>query len=74
MPYLYKSIMNDLGRLPPIRGGHRGVEELRDEDAEPTENQAPPVPDLLEADFVEAGARCCSRPADVWRTPPPKRR
>ena len=31
-----------------------GVEELRDEDAEPTENQAPPVPDLLEADFVEA--------------------
>ena len=53
MPYLYKSIMNDLEDYRLYVAGI-GVEELRDEDAEPTENQAPPVPDLLEADFVEA--------------------
>ena len=53
MPYLYKSIMNDLEDYRLHVAGI-GVEELRDEDAEPTENQAPPVPDLLEADFVEA--------------------
>ena len=53
MPYLYKSIMNDLEDYRLYVAG-LGVEELRDEDAEPTENQAPPVPDLLEADFVEA--------------------
>ena len=53
MPYLYKSIMNDLEDYRLYVVGI-GVEELRDEDAEPTENQAPPVPDLLEADFVEA--------------------
>ena len=53
MPYLYKSIMNDLEDYRRYVAGI-GVEELRDEDAEPTENQAPPVPDLLEADFVEA--------------------
>ena len=53
MPYLYKSIMNDLDDYRLYVAGI-GVEELRDEDAEPTENQAPPVPDLLEADFVEA--------------------
>lgn len=53
MPYLYKSIMNDLEDYRLYVAGIR-VEELRDEDAEPTENQAPPVPDLLEADFVEA--------------------
>ena len=53
MPYLYKSIMNDLEDYHLYVAGI-GVEELRDEDAEPTENQAPPVPDLLEADFVEA--------------------
>ena len=53
MPYLYKSIMNDLEDYRLNVAGI-GVEELRDEDAEPTENQAPPVPDLLEADFVEA--------------------
>ena len=52
MPYLYKSIMNDLEDYRLYVAGI-GVEELRDEDAEPTENQAPPVPDLLEADFVE---------------------
>ena len=52
-PYLYKSIMNDLEDYRLYVAGI-GVEELRDEDAEPTENQAPPVPDLLEADFVEA--------------------
>lgn len=53
MPYLYKSIMNDLEDYRLYVAGI-GVEELRDEDAEPTENQAPPVLDLLEADFVEA--------------------
>ena len=53
MPYLYKSIMNDLEDYR-LYVASIGVEELRDEDAEPTENQAPPVPDLLEADFVEA--------------------
>ena len=53
MPYLYKSIMNDLEDYRLYVAGI-GVEDLRDEDAEPTENQAPPVPDLLEADFVEA--------------------
>lgn len=53
MPYLYKSIMNDLEDYRLYVAGI-GVEELRDEDAEPTENQAPPVPDLLETDFVEA--------------------
>ena len=53
MPYLYKSIMNDLEDYRLYVAGI-GVEELRDEDAEPTENQAPPVPDLLEADFVAA--------------------
>ena len=53
MPYLYKSIMNDLEDYRLYVAGI-GVEELRDEDAEPTKNQAPPVPDLLEADFVEA--------------------
>ena len=53
MPYLYKSIMNDLEDYRLYVAGI-GVEELRDEDAEPTENQAPPVPDLLEAEFVEA--------------------
>ena len=53
MPYLYKSIMNDLEDYRLYVAG-LGVEELREEDAEPTENQAPPVPDLLEADFVEA--------------------
>ena len=53
MPYLYKSIMNDLEDYRLYVAGI-GVEELRDEDAEPTENPAPPVPDLLEADFVEA--------------------
>ena len=53
IPYLYKSIMNDLEDYRLYVAGI-GVEELRDEDAEPTENQAPPVPDLLEADFVEA--------------------
>ena len=53
MPYLYKSIMNDLEDYRLYVAGI-GVEELRDEAAEPTENQAPPVPDLLEADFVEA--------------------
>ena len=53
MPYLYKSIMNDLEDYRLYVAGI-GVEELRDEDAQPTENQAPPVPDLLEADFVEA--------------------
>ena len=53
MPYLYKSIMNDLEDYRLYVAGI-GVEELRDEDAESTENQAPPVPDLLEADFVEA--------------------
>lgn len=53
MPYLYKSIMNDLEDYRLYVAGI-GVEELRDEDTEPTENQAPPVPDLLEADFVEA--------------------
>ena len=53
MPYLYKSIMNDLEDYRLYVAGI-GVEELRDEDAEPTENQAPPVPDLLEADFVKA--------------------
>lgn len=53
MPYLYKSIMNDLEDYRLYVAGI-GVEEQRDEDAEPTENQAPPVPDLLEADFVEA--------------------
>ena len=53
MPYLYKSIMNDLEDYRLYVAGI-GVEELRDEDAEPTENQAPPVPDLLESDFVEA--------------------
>ena len=53
MPYLYKSIMNDLEDYRLYVAGI-GVEELRDEDAEPTESQAPPVPDLLEADFVEA--------------------
>ena len=53
MPYLYKSIMNDLEDYRLYVAGIGG-EELRDEDAEPTENQAPPVPDLLEADFVEA--------------------
>lgn len=53
MPYLYKSIMNDLEDYRLYVAGI-GVEELRDEDAEPTENQAPPVPELLEADFVEA--------------------
>lgn len=53
MPYLYKSIMNDLEDYRLYVAGI-GVEELRDEDAEPTENQAPPAPDLLEADFVEA--------------------
>ena len=53
MPYLYKSIMNDLEDYRLYVAGI-GVEELRDEDAEPTENQAPPVPALLEADFVEA--------------------
>ena len=53
MPYLYKSIMNDLEDYRLYVAGI-GVEELRDEDAEPTENQAPPVPDLLEADVVEA--------------------
>lgn len=53
MPYLYKSIMNDLEDYRLYVAGI-GVEELWDEDAEPTENQAPPVPDLLEADFVEA--------------------
>ena len=53
MPYLYKSIMNDLEDYRLYVAGI-GVEELRDEDAELTENQAPPVPDLLEADFVEA--------------------
>lgn len=53
MPYLYKSIMNDLEDYRLYVAGI-GVEELRDEDAEPTENQALPVPDLLEADFVEA--------------------
>lgn len=53
MPYLYKSIMNDLEDYRLYVAGI-GVEELRDEDAEPTENQTPPVPDLLEADFVEA--------------------
>lgn len=53
MPYLYKSIMNDLEDYRLYVAGI-WVEELRDEDAEPTENQAPPVPDLLEADFVEA--------------------
>ena len=53
MPYLYKSIMNGLEDYRLYVAGI-GVEELRDEDAEPTENQAPPVPDLLEADFVEA--------------------
>lgn len=53
MPYLYKSIMNDLEDYRLYVAGI-GVEELRDEDAEPTENQAPSVPDLLEADFVEA--------------------
>lgn len=53
MPYLYKSIMNDLEDYRLYVAGI-GVEELQDEDAEPTENQAPPVPDLLEADFVEA--------------------
>ncbi len=53
MPYLYKSIMNDLEDYRLYVAGI-GVEELRDEDAEPTENQAPPVPDPLEADFVEA--------------------
>ena len=53
MPYLYKSIMNDLEDYRLYVAGI-GVEELRDEDVEPTENQAPPVPDLLEADFVEA--------------------
>ena len=52
MPYLYKS-MNDREDYRLYVAGI-GVEELRDEDAEPTENQAPPVPDLLEADFVEA--------------------
>lgn len=52
MPYLYKSIMNDLEDYRLYVAGI-GVEELRDENAEPTENQAPPVPDLLEADFVE---------------------
>ena len=53
MPYQYKSIMNELEDYRLYLAGI-GVEELRDEDAEPTENQAPPVPDLLEADFVEA--------------------
>lgn len=53
MPYLYKSIMNDLEDYRLYVAGI-GVEELREEDAEPSENQAPPVPDLLEADFVEA--------------------
>ena len=53
MPNLYKSIMNDLEDYRLYVAGI-GVEELRDEDAESTENQAPPVPDLLEADFVEA--------------------
>ena len=53
MPYLYKSIMNDLEDYRLYVAGI-GVEELREEDAEPAENQAPPVPDLLEADFVEA--------------------
>ena len=53
MPYLYKSIMNDLEDYRLYVAGI-GVEELRDENAEPTEKQAPPVPDLLEADFVEA--------------------
>ena len=52
MPYLYKSIMNDLEDYRLYVAGI-GVEELREEDAEPAENQAPPVPDLLEADFVE---------------------
>ena len=31
-----------------------GVEELRDEDAGRPRTRLPPVPDLLEADFVEA--------------------
>ncbi len=53
MPYLYKSIMNDLEDYRLYVAGI-GVEELREEDAEPVANQAPPVPDLLEADFVEA--------------------
>lgn len=53
MPYLYKSIMNDLEDYRLYVAGI-GVEELREEDAESAANQAPPVPDLLEADFVEA--------------------
>ena len=53
MPYLYKSIMNDLEDYRLYVAGI-GVEELREEDAESAAHQAPPVPDLLEADFVEA--------------------
>ena len=53
MPYLYKSIMNDLEDYR-LYVADIGVEELREEDAESAAHQAPPVPDLLEADFVEA--------------------
>ena len=51
MPYLFKSVMNDLEDYRIYVTGI-GVEELHEEDAE--ETQAPPVPDVLEADFVEA--------------------
>ena len=53
MPYLYKSIMNDLEDYRLYVAGI-GVEELREEETETAGHQAPPVPDLLEADFVEA--------------------
>ena len=53
MPYLYKSIMNDLEDYR-LYVADIGVEELREEDAESAAHQAPPIPDLLEADFVEA--------------------
>ena len=53
MPYLYKSIMNDLEDYRLYVAGI-GVEELREEETDAAENQAPPVPNLLEADFVEA--------------------
>lgn len=63
MPYLYKSIMNDLEDYRLYVAGI-GVEELRDEDASRPRTRLRRCPTCWRRISLRP-SRCCSRPADV---------